>query len=254
MKTSTAIAVLVIGLASPAAAAEITVLSTGGARAVMTSLVPEYERVSGDHVTISFATPGQMQDKLTHGEAADVAVGIAAIMPDVEKAGRVVAGSRGEFAASYVGVAVRAGAPRVDLTTPEAIKRAVLAAKVVALSDPSAGTQLGATFIATADKHGWGPEMRSRAKMINGPGSDVAQAVAKGEADIGVTLISEILPVSGVTLGGEIPADYMSPTVMYSFQVSGARDPESAKKLLTFLRSPEARKIIEAKGMKPPKQ
>ena len=254
MKIAIASVVLALGLGSPVAAAEITVLSTGGARAVMTSLVPEYERVSGDKVTISFATPGQMQDKLVHGEGADVAVGIAAIMPEVEKAGRVVAGSRAEFAASYVGVVVRAGAPKLDLATPEAIKRAVLAAKTVALSDPSAGTQLGATFIATAEKHGFGTEMRSRAKMIQGPGSDVAQAVAKGEADMGVTLISEILPVPGVSLGGEIPADFMTPTVMYAFQVSGARNPETAKNLLEFLRSPEARKIIETKGMKPPKQ
>ncbi len=151
-------------------------------------------------------------------------------------------------------MALRAGAPKLDLATPEAIKRAVLAAKTVALSDPSAGTQLGATFIATAEKHGFGAEMRLRAKMIQGPGSDVAQAVAKGEADMGVTLISEILPVPGVSLGGELPADFMPPTVMYSFQVSGGRNPEAAKKLLGFLRSPEARKIIEAKGMKPPKQ
>jgi molybdate transport system substrate-binding protein len=78
--------------------------------------------------------------------------------------------------------------------------------------------------------------------------------VAKGEADMGVTLISEILPVPGAALGGEVPADFMPPTVMYAFQVSGARSPETAKKLLAFLRSPEARKVIEAKGMKPPKQ
>src|ERR1700682_1860990 len=100
MKTATALVVLVLGLASPVAAAALSVLSRAGARGVMTTLVPEYERISGDHVTISFATPGQMQDKLVHGEAADVAVGIAAIMPDVEKAGRVVAGSRGAFGAS----------------------------------------------------------------------------------------------------------------------------------------------------------
>jgi molybdate transport system substrate-binding protein len=253
MKTVTAL-VLALGLAAPVKAAEITVLSTGGARAVMTSLVPEYERISGDKVTISFATPGDMRDKLVKGEAADVAVGIAAIMPDLEKSGRIATGSRAEFAASYVGVVVRAGAPKLDLTTPEAIKRAVLGAKTIALSDPSAGTQLGATFIATAERQGFGAEMRARAKLILGPGSDVAQAVAKGEADMGVTLISEILPVSGASLAGELPADFMSPTVMYAFQVNGARNPETAKKLLAFLKSPEARKMIEAKGMKPPKQ
>ena len=254
MKTAIALIVLGLTLATEAEAADITVLSTGGARAVMTTLVPEYERVSGDKVTISFATPGEMQDKLVKGEAADVAVGIAAIIPNLEKAGRIVQGSRAEFAASYVGVVVRAGAPKLDVSTPEAVKRAVLAAKTVALSDPKAGTQLGATFIATAEKNGFGTELKSRVKMILGPGSDVAQAVAKGEADMGVTLISEILPVQGASLAGELPADFMSPTVMHAFEVSDARNPESAKKLLVFLRSPEARKIIEAKGMKPPKQ
>jgi len=77
--------------------------------------------------------------------------------------------------------------------------------------------------------------------------------VAKGEADMGVTLISEILPVQGASLAGELPADFMPPTVMHAFQVSGAKNPETAKKLLAFLKSPEARKVIEAKGMKPPR-
>jgi molybdate transport system substrate-binding protein len=253
MKTATVLVALTLLFASPLKAAEISVLSTGGARAVMTSLVPEYERISGDKVTISFATPGEMRDKLVKGEAADVAVGIAAIMPDLEKAGRIAASSRAVFAASYVGVVVRAGAPKLDLATPEAIKRAVMAAKTIVLSDPKAGTQLGSTFIATAEQHGFGAELKARAKFILGPGSDVAQAVAKGEADMGVTLISEILPVQGASLAGELPADFMAPTVMYAFQASGARNPETAKKLLAFLKSPEARKIIEAKGMKPPK-
>jgi molybdate transport system substrate-binding protein len=254
MKTAAALVGLALGLASPVAAAEITVLSTGGARAVMTSLVPEYERVSGDKVTIGFATPGQMRDRLVQGEAADVVVGIAAIIPDLELAGRIVAGTRAEFAASHVGVVLRAGASRLDLASPEAIKRAVLAAKTIALSDPKAGTQLGATFLANAERLGFGPELRARAKMIMGPGSDVAQAVANGEADMGVTLISEILPVAGASFAGELPAYVMPPTVMHAFQASGARNPETAKKLLAFLRSPEARNAIEAKGMKPPGQ
>lgn len=254
MKAATALVALALGLASPVAAAEITVLSTGGARAVMTSLVPEYERTSGDKVTISFATPGEMRDKLVRGEAADVAVGIAAIISDVEKAGRIASGSRTEFAASYVGVVVRAGAPKVDVSTPASIKRAVLGAKTIVLSDPKAGTQLGATFIAAGERLGFGTELKSRAKFILGPGSDVAQAVAKGEADMGVTLISEILPVPGATLAGELPADVMPPTVMYAFEVSGARNPGTAKKFLAFLRSQEAKMLIEAKGMKPPRE
>ena len=254
MKVATALIALSFGLTSPVGAAEITVLSTGGARAVMTSLIPEYERTSGDTVTITFATPGEMRDKLVRGEAADVAVGIAAIMPDVEKAGRIASGSRAEFAASYVGVVMRAGTPKVDLSTPEAIKRAVVGAKTVVLSDPKAGTQLGATFIAAGERLGFGTELKSRLKFILGPGSDVAQAVANGDADLGVTLISEILPVSGAALAGELPADVMPPTVMYAFEVGGAHNPDTAKKFLAFLRSQKAKMLIEAKWMKPPKE
>jgi molybdate transport system substrate-binding protein len=251
MKRAGVIVGLAFALAARAEAAEIRVLSTGGARAVMTSLVPEFERKSGHKVSIDFGTPGNMRDRLLRGEAADVAVAIAAILPDLEKAGKIAPGTRMEFAASYVGVVVRAGAAQLDVSTPEGVKRAILTAKTVALSDPKAGTQLGATFIGAADRLGFGADLRSRTKFILGPGSDVADAVAKGEADLGVTLISEILPVAGAALGGELPSDIMPPTVIHAFLASGAKDAETAKVFLDFLRSADAGRIIEAKGMKP---
>jgi molybdate transport system substrate-binding protein len=251
MKCAGVIIGLAFALGAHVEAAEIKVISTGGARAVMTSLVPEFERKSGHKVGIDFGTPGNMRDRLLQGEAADVAVAIAAILPDLEKAGKIAAGTRMEFAASYVGVVVRAGAPKLDVSTADGLKQAILAAKTVALSDPKAGTQLGATFTGAADRLGFGADLRSRTKLILGPGSDVAEAVAKGEADLGVTLISEILPVTGAALGGELPSGIMPPTVIHAFLVSGAKDTETAKAFLDFLRSPDASKIIVAKGMKP---
>ncbi|HKD25419.1 MAG TPA: substrate-binding domain-containing protein [Xanthobacteraceae bacterium] len=251
MKSTGVIVGAAFALAAHVEAAEIKVISTGGARAVMTSLVPEFERKSGHKVGIEFGTPGNMRDRLLRGEAADVAVAIAAVLPDLEKAGKIAPGTRIEFAASYVGVVVRAGAPKLDVSTPDGVKQAILMAKTVALSDPKAGTQLGATFLGAADRLGFGADLRSRTKLILGPGSDVAEAVAKGEADLGVTLISEILPVTGVTLGGELPSNIMPPTVIHAFSVSGAKDPETAKVFLDFLRSPEAGRMVEAKGMKP---
>lgn len=250
MKSAGIIIGLALALATHAEAAEIKVISTGGARAVMTNLVPEFERKSGHKVEIDFGTPGNIRDRLLQGEAADVAVAIAAILPDLEKGGKIVPGTRMEFAASYVGVVVRAGAAPLDVSTPDGVKRAILMAKTVALSDPKAGTQLGATFISAADRLGFGADLRSRTKFILGPGSDVAGAVARGDADLGVTLISEILPVTGAALGGELPSDIMPPTVIHAFLVSGAKDAETAKIFLDFLRSPDASKIIEAKGMK----
>jgi molybdate transport system substrate-binding protein len=251
MKCAGAIFGLICVLATHVEAAEIRVISTGGARAVMTSVVPEFERKSGHKVSIDFGTPGNMQARLLQGEAADVAIAIAATLPDLEKGGKIASGTRMEFASSYVGVVVRAGAPKLDVSTADGVKRAMLKAKTVALSDPKAGTQLGATFIGVADRLGFGAELRSRTKMILGPGADVAAAVARGEAELGVTLISEILPVTGVALGGELPSNIMSPTVMHAFLVSGAKNAETAKVFLDFLRSPEVGRIIEAKGMKP---
>jgi molybdate transport system substrate-binding protein len=251
MKCTGVVIGLAFALGTHVEAAEIKVISTGGARAVMTSIVPEFERKSGHKIGIDFGTPGNMRDRLLQGEAADVAVAIAAILPDLEKAGKIAAGTRTEFAASYVGVVARAGASKLDVSTPDGLKRAILAAKTVALSDPKAGTQLGATFLAVADRLGFGADLRSRTKLILGPGSDVAEAVARGEADLGVTLISEILPVSGAALAGELPSDIMPPTVIHSFLVSGAKNAETAKVFLDFLRSPDASRIIDAKGMKP---
>jgi molybdate transport system substrate-binding protein len=254
MKCAGAIVGLALALAIQVEPSEIKVISTGGARAVMTSLVPEFERKTGHKVGIDFGTPGNMRDRLLQGEPADVAVAIAAILPDLEKAGKIAPGTRMEFAASYVGVVVPAGAPKLDVSTPDGVRRAILMAKTVALSDPKAGTQLGATFTGVADRLGFGADLRSRTKFILGPGSDVAEAVARGEADLGVTLISEILPVTGVALGGELPPSIMPPTVIHAFLMSGASRPETAKVFLDFLRSPDARRIIEAKGMKPGSQ
>jgi molybdate transport system substrate-binding protein len=251
MKYLGAVACLALALTSSVEAAELRIISTGGARAVMSALVPEFERKSGAKVQIDFGTPGNMRDRLVQGEPADAAVAIAAVLPDLEKAGRIAPGTRMEFAASYVGVVIRAGARKPDVSTAEGVKAAVLAAKTMALSDPKAGTQLGATFLGATDRLGFGGDARSRTKFILGPGSDVAEAVAKGEADLGVTLISEILPVAGAELAGELPSTIMPPTVMHAFLVSGAKDPETAKAFLDFLRSPDARKMIEAKGMKP---
>jgi molybdate transport system substrate-binding protein len=251
MKCPGVIIGLAFALATHVEAAEINVISTGGARAVMTNLVPEFERQSGHKVHIEFGTPGNIRDRLLQGEAADVAIAIAAILPGLEKAEKIAPGTRMQFAASHVGVVVRAGAPQIDVSTADAVKRAILMANTVALSDPKAGTQLGATFIGAADRLGFGADLRSRVKFILGPGSDVAAAVAKGEAELGVTLISEILPVTGAALGGELPSDIMPPTVIHAFLVSGAKDAEAAKAFLDFLRSPDASRTIEAKGMKP---
>src|SRR5258708_31460950 len=152
MKCAGVIIGLAFALGTHVEAAKFKVISTGGAGAVMTSLVPEFERKSGHKVGIDFGTRGNMRDRLLQGEAADVAVAIAAILPDLEKAGKIAPGTRMEFAASFVGVVARAGAAKLDVSTPDRVKRAVLMATTVALAGPKAGTQLGPTFIGAAPR------------------------------------------------------------------------------------------------------
>src|SRR5580693_3769452 len=134
MKHLGAVAVLAPALTSSVEGAEIRIISTGGAQAVMTALVPEFERKSGNKVQIDFGTPGNMRDRLVQGEPADAAVAIAAVLPDLEKA----------------------GTPKPDVSSAEGVKHAVLAAKTIVLSDPKAGTQLGATFLGATDRLGFG--------------------------------------------------------------------------------------------------
>jgi len=207
--------------------------------------------VAGALTVVAGCRRGSVDDLLAAGDAALQTTKVQEAEQNYEKAEKIAPGTRMGFAASYVGVVIRAGARKPDVSSAEGVKQAVLAAKTIALSDPKAGTQLGATFLGATDRLGFGAEARSRTKFILGPGSDVAEAVAKGEADLGVTLISEILPVAGVELAGELPPTIMPPTVMHAFLVSGAKDPETAKAFLDFLRSPDARRMIEAKGMKP---
>jgi ABC-type molybdate transport system substrate-binding protein len=172
------------------------------------------------------------------------------------RAAKWAGGICGTTAVVVFGVLLHYGRITVEVHELRHLKNenAMLMAKTVALSDPKAGTQLGVTFIGAADRLGFGADLRSRTKFILGPGSDVAEAVARGEAELGVTLISEILPVAGVALAGELPSNIMPPTVIHAFLVSGAKDSETAKVFLDFLRSPDARRIIEAKGMKPAPQ
>ena len=150
MKCAGAIVGLALALAIQVEPSEIKVISTGGARAVMTSLVPEFERKTGHKVGIDFGTPGNMRDRLLQGEPADVAVAIAAILPDLERAGKIALGTRMEFAASYVGVVVPAGAPQLDVSTPDGVRRAILMAKTVARPAPSSEPLLSALRIALA--------------------------------------------------------------------------------------------------------
>ena len=158
-------------------------------------------------------------------------------------------GTRADLAKVGIGVVVKAGAPLPDITTDEAFKRALLAAKSVAYIDPKAGGSSGIYVDKLLQRLGIADQVRAKAVLVQG--GAVADKVADGEAEIGVHQISEILPVAGVTLVGPLPADIQNFTVYAAGVGSAAKDTAAAKGFVEFLAGPHALPIIKAKGMAP---
>ncbi len=168
---------------------------------------------------------------------------------DLAKEGKFVAGSRANLARVAVGVVVKDGTPKPDIGSVAAFKQALLAAKSVAYIDPAAGGSSGIYIAGLLDKLGIATEVKPKAKLI--PGGVVAEHVAKGEAELGIHQISEILPVKGVTLVGPLPAEIQNYTVYAAGLGAQAKDGDAAKALLKTLTSPAAAEVLKSKGMEP---
>ena len=232
-----------------AAGAEIKVLTAGAFKQVLLALVPDFERATGHKVTVQNDTVGALTKRIAGGEAFDLAVLTPKAVDDLAKEGKFVAGSRANLARVGVGVVVKDGTPKPDVASVAAFKQALLAAKSVAYIDPAAGGSSGIYVAGLLDKLGIAGEVKPKAKLI--PGGAVAEHVAKGEAELGIHQISEILPVKGVTLVGPLPAEIQNYTVYAAGLGAQAKEGDAAKALLKTLTSPAAAEVLKSKGMDP---
>jgi molybdate transport system substrate-binding protein len=232
-----------------AAGAEIKVLTAGAFKQVLLALVPDFERTSGHKVTVENDTVGALTKRIAGGEAFDLAVLTPKAVDDLAKEGKFAAGSRANLAQVGVGVVVKDGTPKPDIGSVAAFKQALLAAKSVAYIDPAAGGSSGIYVAGLLDKLGIAAEVKPKAKLI--PGGAVAEHVAKGEAELGIHQISEILPVKGVTLVGPLPAEIQNYTVYAAGVGAHAKESDAAKALLKTLTSPAAAEVLKSKGMEP---
>ena len=249
--TSTILATaLTFAMSQLAQSAEIKVVSGGAFKQVLTALAAQYEKESGNKLDITYQTVGQHIALIRDGkEEFDVAVLTPDAIDNLAKNGKIVPGTRADLAKVGVGVVVKAGAPLPDISTVDAFKRTLLAAKSVAYIDPKAGGSSGIYVAGLLERLGIADQVNAKAKLIHG--GAVADHIADGEAEIGVHQISEILPVAGVTLVGPLPAEIQNFTV-YSAGVSvAAKDTAAARALVKFLSGPHALPIIKAKGMEP---
>lgn len=233
-------------------AAEIKVLSTTALTAVMEELAPQFERQSGHKVAISFATAASLSKRIAEGETADVAILTGAGIEDLTKQGKVVPGSRVDLARSSIGVAVRKGAPKPDISSPEALKRALLAAQSVTYSDPAGGGASGVHFAKVLERLGIAAEVKAKTKLSKGgPGGSVGEIVAKGDAEIGVWMIPEFMAVSGVDVIGPLPADLQNAMLIAAGILVNSKESETGKALIRFLTTPASVSVIKAKGLEP---
>jgi molybdate transport system substrate-binding protein len=193
---------------------------------------------------------GLLQQKIAAGERADVLIATIEVMTDLEKQGKVVAGSRVPLGDIGIGVAVREGAPVPDISTPEAFKQALLKAKSIVYVDPTKGTS-GKHFAGVLQRLGIAEAVKS--KTILREGGFAVEAVAKGEAEIGVQQTSEIIPVKGVKLIGQLPGDLQKVTTYSAAIMNGAASPKPAQAFIRYLAGKEGRAVFVAKGFMAPR-
>src|SRR5437879_8540358 len=238
-------------LAGAANAAEVRVMISGGLTAAYKELVPEFERATGNKVLTAYGpsmgtTVNAIPIRLERGEPVDVLIMVGYALGDLIKQGKVVADSRVDLTKSLIGVVVKSGAPKPDISSADALKRALLAAKSIAYSDSASGVYVSTEMFA---KLGIADEMKDKARKI--PATPVGEIVARGDAELGFQQISELRPVLGVDIVGPLPDSLQKITVFSAGIATVSKEPDAGKALIKFLASPKARAEIVKSGMEP---
>ena len=231
-------------------AAEIKVLSAGGMRAVMKDLGPKFERASGHKLAITFGNLGAIVKRVQGGEATDVAIIPRQGIDGFVKDGKAVASNVTVIARSRMGVAVRTGAPKPDISSPEALRRTLLAAKSITYFNPAGGSGSGVHFAKVLERLGIANEVKSKT-IYSKAGRGIGVLVADGEAEIGAAEFQLLISVAGIEIVGPLPGDLQDTNVFAAAIMVSARDAAASKALVNFLRTPDAAAVIKAKGMEP---
>lgn len=229
---------------------QISVLATATVSGVLDALLPGFERATGHPVARWDATAGKVRDRILEGAQADVGFITGSVIADVEKAGRIVPASKVVLARSPLGVAIRVGADKPDLSSEDAVKRLILGARTIGLTDPNGGGNTGRYFMGVADRLGVGTELRAKTRLYR-YGGHVSEGVAAGEADFGVTVISEIVPIPGAEVAGALPDSIQNVSITYAAILTGAAQPDAGRALIAYLTAPSAADAIRAQGMQP---
>jgi molybdate transport system substrate-binding protein len=229
---------------------EVKVLSTTAMKMVFEELSPRYERETGNRLAVTLGPSAQLEAWLAEGEAADMAILTTAGANNLIASGKMVAGSLVDVARSSIGIAVRKGAPKPDISSAESFKRAMLAVKSIACSKPVGGGQSGAHMAKVFEQLGIAEAMQAKAKYGAGGAAGLAGLVVqRGEADIGIQQMAELMMVDGIDVVGPLPPALQAVTPFTAAIPVSATHPDAGRAVIAFLTTPAAKSVIKEKGL-----
>jgi molybdate transport system substrate-binding protein len=246
------LAIVIVLLAAPAArAVEINAFVSTAIKAVTDELLPPFERATGHAIRATFAPSGALIPRFERGEPVDVFLTDSAAIDALIRQGKVVAG-RIDLARTGIGIAVRKGASRPDVSSAEALKRALIAAKTVGYAAPSGGSITAAHIMSVFERLGIAAEMAPKARLAaGGPNGRVSVLVSSGQAEIGLQQVSELMSNPEVEVIGMLPAELQQTTLYAAGVTTGAREADAARALIRALTAPSAAPLYKTKGLDP---
>lgn len=233
-------------LSHVANAAEIKVLASGATKEVYLELIPQFEGETGHKTVTTWSGTADIKKRIADGEVYDVVIASAPDIDSFIQQGKIVGGSRTDLMKSGIGVAIRAGAPKPDISSSEALKGTLLAAKTIGYSTGPSGVYI----LALLDRMGIADQVKSKLKQTPS-GVRIGTIIASGEAEIGFQQVSELIHEPGIDYLGPLPSEVQNVTVFSAGIHSVASQPEAAKKLVKILTGPTAATVIRKHGMDP---
>ena len=240
---------------SIAFADDVSVLSAGAMRSAVQEIAASFEKSSGDHVTLTFGTAGDVAKRITEGQVYDVAIATKPRLKELETAGKLVPGSIVVIGRSPIALAVRQGAAKPDIGTVEAVRKTLLAAGSIAYTDPASGGTSGIHMAQVLRDLGIADAVKAKTRLITGqPGAPpaVGEAVARGAAEIGLQPVSELTGVAGIEIVGILPDALQTPALTYAagLGTASANKPSGAA-FVKFLASDAGAQVVKSKGLVP---
>jgi molybdate transport system substrate-binding protein len=245
-----AVAAFIVAQATLAGAAEVKVFSTIGVQAALEELTPKFEKASGHKLNITWATAAVLVKRIQGGETADLMVLTKQGLETMVKENKATSGADAVFASSGMAMVVKKGAPKPDISTPEAFKQALLKAKTISYSNPEHGGASGVYLAKLIERMGIADQMKGKT-IYPPPSGNAGKLAASGEAELAIQQEPEVMAAEGAEMVGPLPAEINNITTYAAGPGAGTTQGDAANALIKFMHTPEAAAVFKKRGLKP---